>query len=85
MALATIPIRVAVMPIRLPSHAQKNIPSVFERALRDSGLGIEDIHAVAVTAGPGLGVCLRIGLDYATDICRRHEHLKLLVVNHLEV
>ena len=36
-----------------------NLPLVFERALVDAGLRIEDVSALAVTSGPGLkAVCL---------------------------
>lgn len=42
------------------------------------------IDAVAVTVGPGLGLCLRVGLEYARQIAIRRS-IPLIAVNHLEV
>ncbi len=41
------------------------------------------VSAVAVTVGPGLRPCLRVGIEKAKEICKTH-HLPLVVVNHLE-
>ena len=45
------------------SHVEK-IDLITNEALKKSGLKINDIDAVAVTAGPGLIVCLTVGLNF---------------------
>ena len=48
-----------------------------------SGVTISDIDAVAVTAGPGLALCLKVGLNFAQSVCKTHM-LPFIPVNHLE-
>ena len=45
------------------SHLEK-IDLIVQKAINDSGRKIEEIDAVASTAGPGLIVCLSIGLSF---------------------
>ena len=45
------------------SHMEK-IDWIVEKAINDSGRKIEEIDAVASTAGPGLIVCLSVGLSF---------------------
>ena len=49
------------------SHIEK-IDWIVEKAIADSGKKIEEIDAVASTAGPGLIVCLTIGLNIGKSI-----------------
>ena len=43
----------------------------------------ENLSAVAVTVGPGLSMCLRVGVVKAQDLC--HEHgLPIVPVHHME-
>jgi hypothetical protein len=51
---------------------------------RASGLTPRDVHAVAATSGPGLAMCLRVGLTAAQGIAQA-AGVPLLDVNHLEV
>ncbi len=46
----------------------------------DTGSGLD---AVAVTRGPGMASCLRIGIEKAKQICLAH-CIPLIPVNHLE-
>ncbi|GDY29293.1 tRNA N6-adenosine threonylcarbamoyltransferase [Gandjariella thermophila] len=46
------------------AHLEAMIPTA-RRALAASGLGLEDVHSVAVTAGPGLAGALLVGLASA--------------------
>lgn len=48
-----------------------------------SRCSLADIDAIAVTAGPGLALCLSIGLNYAQQLCEKH-NLPFIAVNHLE-
>lgn len=57
------------------------IDGVVARVMDDQSWG--SIDAVAVTMGPGLEVCLRVGYRKAREIARR-EHKEFVAVNHLE-
>ncbi len=64
------------------AHLERLGPMI-EQSLSESGLGIKDIDAVAVTAGPGLVVCLLVGLVTAKGICLGRD-IPLAGVNHLD-
>ena len=49
------------------SHIEK-IDLITKKAINDSGIKIEDLDAVASTAGPGLIVCLSVGLSFGKAI-----------------
>ena len=46
------------------SHLEK-IDLIVKKAIEESGKKIEDVDAIASTAGPGLVVCLSVGLSFA--------------------
>lgn len=46
----------------------ENISAVVDKAVEDSGLGFDDIDAVAVTYGPGLVGALLVGVSYAKGL-----------------
>ena len=52
-----------VQELAARSHIEK-IDLIVKKALDDSGIKIKDIDAVASTAGPGLIVCLSVGLSF---------------------
>ena len=52
-----------VVPELARSHIEK-IDLITKRAIDESGIKMEDIDAVAATAGPGLIVCLSVGLSF---------------------
>ena len=64
------------------SHLEK-IDLITKKALNESKIKIGDIDAVAVTAGPGLIVCLSVGLNFAKGLASSINK-PLIVVNHLE-
>jgi N6-L-threonylcarbamoyladenine synthase len=64
------------------SHLEK-IDLITKKALNESGVEIQDIDAVAATAGPGLIVCLSVGLSFGKAIaCSLNK--PFIAVNHLE-
>ena len=64
------------------SHIEK-IDLIAKKAIEDSNVKIEDIDAVAATAGPGLIVCLSVGLNFGKTIaCSLNK--PFIAVNHLE-
>ncbi|MDD2943163.1 MAG: tRNA (adenosine(37)-N6)-threonylcarbamoyltransferase complex transferase subunit TsaD [bacterium] len=60
-----------------------NLPHVVGETLQQSGLVVEDLDLIAVTAGPGLKGCLLVGLNFAKGLSFR-SGVPLLPVNHLE-
>ena len=64
------------------SHIEK-IDWIVEKAIIDSGRKIEEIDAVASTAGPGLIVCLSVGLSFGKALANSLNK-PFIAVNHLE-
>ena len=64
------------------SHMEK-IDWIVQKAINDSGKKIEEIDAVASTAGPGLIVCLSVGLSFGKAFASALEK-PFIAVNHLE-
>jgi N6-L-threonylcarbamoyladenine synthase len=64
------------------SHMEK-IDWIVQKAIDDSGRKIEDIDAVASTAGPGLIVCLSVGLSFGKAFASALNK-PFIAVNHLE-
>ena len=64
------------------SHIDK-IDLIVDKALKKSGKKLSDIDAIAVTGGPGLVVCLSVGLNFAKTLAMTLNK-PLIVVNHLE-
>jgi tRNA A37 threonylcarbamoyltransferase TsaD len=61
-----------VMPHLAAREHERNLPSVLRRALEMSELpnGLADVDAIAVSVGPGLAPCLKVGLAGAKAIVR---------------
>ena len=64
------------------SHVEK-IDLIVQKAINDSGKKIEEIDAVASTAGPGLIVCLSVGLSFGKAFAASLNK-PFIAVNHLE-
>ena len=64
------------------SHVEK-IDLIVKKAISDSGRNIEEIDAVASTAGPGLIVCLSVGLSFGKAFALSLNK-PFIAVNHLE-
>tara|TARA_B100000963_G_C22598293_1_gene658962 strand:- start:897 stop:1970 length:1074 start_codon:yes stop_codon:yes gene_type:complete len=64
------------------SHMEK-IDWIVKKAIDDSGININDIDAVASTAGPGLIVCLSVGLSFGKALAASLNK-PFIAVNHLE-
>ena len=64
------------------SHIEK-IDLITKKALDDSKIKIKDIDAVAATAGPGLIVCLSVGLSFGKAVAFSLNK-PFIAVNHLE-
>ena len=64
------------------SHVEK-IDLIAKKAITESEIKLEDIDAVAATAGPGLIVCLSVGLSFGKTIAYSLKK-PFIAVNHLE-
>ncbi len=64
------------------SHLEK-IDLIVKKAIKDSGIEINKIDAVASTAGPGLVVCLSVGLNFGKTFAASLK-IPFIAVNHLE-
>ena len=64
------------------SHIEK-IDLITKKAIEESGVTLEEVDAVAATAGPGLIVCLSVGLSFGKAMASSLEK-PFIAVNHLE-
>ena len=64
------------------SHVEK-INLIAKKALEESGISLDKVSAVAVTSGPGLIICLSVGLNFAKSLASSLK-VPFIGVNHLE-
>ena len=64
------------------SHVEK-IDLIAKKALKESKININEIDAIAATAGPGLIVCLTVGLNFGKAFASSLNK-PFIGVNHLE-
>jgi len=64
------------------SHVEK-IDLITKKAIDESGIKMDEIDAVASTAGPGLIVCLSVGLSFGKAMAYSLNK-PFIAVNHLE-
>jgi N6-L-threonylcarbamoyladenine synthase len=72
-----------VVPELASREHLRNIVPVVRAALRDAGIGLRDLEAIAVTEGPGLAGALLVGVTYAKTLAWALD-MPLIAVNHLE-
>jgi N6-L-threonylcarbamoyladenine synthase len=69
---------------RLAQEAHRAaIDATVDEALRRAGVKPSALSAVGVTVGPGLSLCLEVGVKKALCLCRDHQ-LPLVRVHHME-
>jgi N6-L-threonylcarbamoyladenine synthase len=71
-----------VPEIAARAHVE-NIDFIINKALADSGKSINEVDGIAATAGPGLIVCLTVGLNIGKSIASFTDK-PFIAVNHLE-
>ena len=64
------------------AHVEK-IDLIAKKALDESGVALDEVSAIAATAGPGLVVCLSVGLNFGKTIAASLKK-PFIAVNHLE-
>jgi N6-L-threonylcarbamoyladenine synthase len=72
-----------VVPDIARREHERNLPKVFEEALRKAKKSIEDVEYIAVTYGPGLAIDLEVGINYAKELSNKHK-IPVIPVNHME-
>ena len=64
------------------SHVEK-IDLIAKKAIEESGISLNKVSAIAATAGPGLIVCLTVGLNFGKALSSSLD-IPFIGVNHLE-
>jgi N6-L-threonylcarbamoyladenine synthase len=72
-----------VVPDIARREHEKNLPMVYEEALKKAKVTIEDIEFVASTYGPGLAIDLEVGLNFAKELSIKYSK-PFVPVNHME-
>ena len=72
-----------VVPELAARAHMENIEYIVDKALRDGKVSLEEIDGIAATAGPGLIVCLTVGLNIGKSIAAFSKK-PFLGINHLE-
>lgn len=72
-----------VVPEIASRHHLKNIDAVVKKAVKESGITLSDVNAIAVTAGPGLVGALLVGVSYAKALALSL-NVPLVPVHHIE-
>jgi N6-L-threonylcarbamoyladenine synthase len=72
-----------VMPSLAQRMHKERIDWVVARAMNDAKCTMNNLGAIAVTAGPGLAIALEVGIAKAKEIAQKH-NLPLMPINHLE-
>jgi N6-L-threonylcarbamoyladenine synthase len=70
-----------IHPREASKHHSQVAASVLSKALKDAGVKIDDVDAVAFSQGPGLGPCLRVGAVVARSVSAYYGK-PLIPVNH---
>jgi len=72
-----------VVPMLAKREHQKNLPHILDEALAEANVPLQDIDAIAVTAGPGLEPALWVGINFAKALALVWGK-PLVAVNHME-
>ena len=72
-----------VIPELASRAHQQNIVPVVDAALKDAGVAVSELDAIAFTRGPGLLGSLLVGVSFAKGLSLAHG-IPLVEVNHLQ-
>ncbi|PJB84474.1 tRNA (adenosine(37)-N6)-threonylcarbamoyltransferase complex transferase subunit TsaD [Candidatus Uhrbacteria bacterium CG_4_9_14_0_8_um_filter_41_16] len=72
-----------VYPFLAKREHQKNLPIVFEKALKRAKISVKEIDFIAVTVGPGLEPCLWVGVNFVKELAKKLR-LPIIPINHIE-
>ena len=72
-----------VVPMLAARDHAENIGHVFDMALNEAGVSMDDIELISVTRGPGLGPALLVGLTFARMLSIEFG-VPIVGVNHMD-
>lgn len=72
-----------VMPSLAQRQHQERIDWVVNKTVKQSGISMEKVDAIAVTIGNGLGIALGVGINKAKELAIKHNK-PLIPVSHTE-
>ncbi len=72
-----------VIPELASRAHQQNIVPVVDTALKEAGIGVDQIDAIAFTRGPGLVGSLLVGVSFAKGLSLA-QRIPMVEVNHLQ-
>lgn len=72
-----------VMPSLAQRQHQERIDWVVDKAIKQAGLKIDKVDAIAVTIGNGLGIALGVGINKAKELAVKYNK-PLIPVSHTE-
>ncbi|MFZ3301460.1 MAG: tRNA (adenosine(37)-N6)-threonylcarbamoyltransferase complex transferase subunit TsaD [Microgenomates group bacterium] len=72
-----------VMPSLAQRQHEERIDWVVEKAIKQAGVPIEKVDAIAVTIGNGLGIALGVGINKAKELAIKYKK-PLIPVSHTE-
>jgi N6-L-threonylcarbamoyladenine synthase len=70
-----------MVPTAVAQHHREVKDRIIADALRQAGITMADVSLVAFSRGPGLAPCLKIGLETAKELARKHGR-PLMGANH---
>jgi len=70
-----------IIPAKVAEYHSRNIGRVIKHALKEAGIGLNELEAIGYTKGPGLGPCLRVAQVAAKTIALS-QSIPLFPVNH---
>lgn len=70
-----------IVPVEAAKHHERVYKNVIDSALEKADVGLKDISLVSYSRGPGLGPCLRVGLNVVKELAKKFE-VPLVGVNH---
>ena len=76
-----VPKQGGMKPSELGRHHSEVAPDIIKKALDKAHINIEDVDAIAVSLGPGIGPALRVGATVARALSLKFDK-KLVPVNH---
>ncbi len=76
-----IPVKGGIHPREAAQHHVKAAPHTLSKALKTAGITIWDVDGIAVSLGPGLGPCLRVGASLGRFLASFYNKA-LIPVNH---
>ncbi|MEM4244775.1 MAG: KEOPS complex N(6)-L-threonylcarbamoyladenine synthase Kae1 [Candidatus Nanoarchaeia archaeon] len=70
-----------IVPVEAAKHHERIYQHVINSALEEAGVGLKDISLISYSRGPGLGPCLRVGLNAAKEVSKKIK-VPIVGVNH---